>query len=202
MAILYRPQGNGRAEAAVRLVVQMLRQTLFDLPPPTSWITALPWATYLLNIKPGVVHPHSPYSIVFGREPIGPGDLPSDQRFHRSDDCDAWVHNMNAMRTTISHQLNAIHDKLRSHYERKHPFPTFRPGDSVWIRRAPSEGDKLDPLWYGPCEILLHIEAAKYRVALPHGPENVHVDDIETLCSTIIGQINTLPLLQTTRSTT
>ena len=86
---------------------------------------------------------------------------------------------MTAMRHAISSKLNAIHDKLRSHYKRKHPFPIFRPGDSVWIRRPPTTGDKLDPLWYGPCEILLHIEAAKYRVALPHGPENVHVDDMK-----------------------
>ena len=95
---------------------------------------------------------------------------------------------MNNMRHAVSTKLNTIHEKLRSRFETKHRFPTFHPGDSVWIRRPSTSGDKLDPLWYGPCEILHHIEAAKYRVALPHGPENVHVDDMKPYLPRLSGQ--------------
>ena len=59
MAIIYRPQGNGRAEAAVRLIIQSLRMVLLSFQATLPWIHALPWATYLLNIRPGPILPYS-----------------------------------------------------------------------------------------------------------------------------------------------
>ena len=74
-SIVYRPRGNGRAETAVRLVIDMLRRALVDMS--TAWPKALPWALWQLNELPGVDGSHSPHTIVFGREPIGLGDAPA-----------------------------------------------------------------------------------------------------------------------------
>ena len=41
------------------------------------------------------------------------------------------------------------------------------------------EGLKLQPLWYGPCEILEHIMAGKYRVRTPLGEELLHYDSFK-----------------------
>ena len=43
-SIIYRPKGNGRAEAAVKAVVSMLRTVLTD--HATTWITVLPWVVF------------------------------------------------------------------------------------------------------------------------------------------------------------
>ena len=77
-AIIYRPKGNGRAERAVRSVINILRLTLAGLRDNGTklWIEVLPWATFLQNSLPGVVSGYSPNRIVFGRELVYPGELP------------------------------------------------------------------------------------------------------------------------------
>ena len=52
-SILYRPRGNGRAEAAVHSIVDMLRRTLQG--QYKQWIYALPWVTFMINDLPGVL---------------------------------------------------------------------------------------------------------------------------------------------------
>ena len=54
-SIAYHPQGNGRAETAVRSVVDILRKTLTAFP--RAWEQALPWALWQLNDLPGVDPP-------------------------------------------------------------------------------------------------------------------------------------------------
>ena len=51
-SIIYRPKGNGRAEAAVKSVVSMLRTCLAD--SNSSWITILPWVRFQINNLPGL----------------------------------------------------------------------------------------------------------------------------------------------------
>ena len=58
----------------------------------------------------------------------------------------------------------------------------YSPGDKVWVRnwRNRSDSVKLDPLWTGPCEILDRIRhSGRYKVALPTGIEDVHMDDFK-----------------------
>ena len=79
-SIAYRPQGNGRAEAAVRQVLEALRKFAwvqrYDKKRKTSWVELLPMAVFTLNDTPGAVAPYSPHQIVFGRNPIGPFEVP------------------------------------------------------------------------------------------------------------------------------
>ena len=90
IAIIYRPKGNGRAEAAVRAVVQMLRLTLEK--NPGRWTERLPWAVYYINALPGLILPHSPHKIVFGRDTPFIGDLPvlKEIRGRSAEDCVRW----------------------------------------------------------------------------------------------------------------
>ena len=74
-AIIYRPKGNGRAEAAVKAVVNILRLALAE--QKSTWLQALPWALFQQNSLPGIILPHSPHKIVFGRDPPELGDIPS-----------------------------------------------------------------------------------------------------------------------------
>ena len=66
-SIIYRPKGNGRAEAAVKAVVSMLRTVLAD--SKSNWLNVLPWVCFQLNNLPGLCSKYSPFKIVFGRDP-------------------------------------------------------------------------------------------------------------------------------------
>ena len=54
-----------------------------------TWLDRLPWAVYYLNALPGLILPHSPYKLVFGREPPFLGDLPvlREVRGKTAEDC-------------------------------------------------------------------------------------------------------------------
>ena len=73
-SIIFRPKSNGRAERAVQSTIITLPQYL--LSRTVSWLQALPLALWGLNDVPGAVAPYSPHQLVFGRDPIGVGDLP------------------------------------------------------------------------------------------------------------------------------
>ena len=55
-AILYRPKGNGRAERAVRSVVDILRLCLAENYGEKCWIKYLPGCTFLINSLPESSH--------------------------------------------------------------------------------------------------------------------------------------------------
>ena len=73
-SIIYRPKSNGRAARAVQSTINTLQQYL--LSRDVSWLEALALALWGLNDLPGPVTPYSPHRLVFGRDPIGVGDLP------------------------------------------------------------------------------------------------------------------------------
>jgi hypothetical protein len=60
--------------------------------------------------------------------------------------------------------------------------PEYAPGDLVWVENSKNRTDstKLDPLWTGPCEILERVaHTGRYKVVLPGGVEDVHMDDFK-----------------------
>ena len=72
-SVIYYPSSNGRAEAAVKPVVMALQKFLHERPG--KWIQALPLAVWGLNDLPGLIAPYSPHRFVFGRDPVGFGDV-------------------------------------------------------------------------------------------------------------------------------
>ena len=67
--VIYRPSSNGRAENAVKAVVNSLR--LYYEQRKALWVNALPLAVWAVNDLPGIHGPYSPHRLVFGRDPIG-----------------------------------------------------------------------------------------------------------------------------------
>ena len=75
-AVGYCPQGNGRAESAVRLTIQSLRKVVNEVTHQSvNWVKALPLNLWNLTDLPGVCNPYSPHFLVFGRNPIAFGDV-------------------------------------------------------------------------------------------------------------------------------
>ena len=55
-------------------------------------------------------------------------------------------------------------------YNAKHPPPKqFREGDRELVRLRDLKRHKLDPVWFGPCEVLKWLHSDTYRVNTPNG---------------------------------
>ena len=176
-AIIYRPKGNGRAEAAVRAVVQMLRLALAERGQ--TWLQALPWALFQQNSLPGIILPHSPHKIVFGREPPSLGDIPSSKPHRISVACEEWFETVEKFRKSVQQSVIKIHERVRNNFMKDFQSPAFEPGDKVWVRNSSQRTDstKLDPLWTGPCEIIERLgNSGRYKVSLPSGVQDMHMD--------------------------
>ena len=73
-SIVYTPQCNRRPERAVESIINALR--LYLVVRKLDWVYALPFALWGLNDLPGPIAPYSPHRLVFGRDPIGFGEVP------------------------------------------------------------------------------------------------------------------------------
>jgi transposase InsO family protein len=188
-SIIYRPKGNGRAEAAVKAVVNVLRTFLAENKKP--WVDILPWAVFQHNILPGIILPHSPYRIVFGREPPLPGDIPPNKPRHRNISCEEWFTQLENIRKEVQDQIIGTHTKIRNRYISEHRTPEYEAGDKVWVKNTKqrTQHSKLDPLWTGPCEILERMgNTGRYKVGLPTGIESVHMDCFKPYMATPSGK--------------
>ena len=179
-SIIYRPKGNGRAEAAVKCIVNILRLALAD--SQDNWLQALPWAVFQANCLPGIILPYSPHRIVFGRDPLEIGSIPANRPAHTNISCEDWFSDVENLRKKVQDSVIRIHERVKDQYMKEFRNTEFQPGDKVWVRNSKNrtESSKLDPLWTGPCEILDRLgKTGRYKVALPKGVEDVHMDDFK-----------------------
>jgi hypothetical protein len=176
-SVIYRPKGNGRAEAAVKAVVSMLRRFLMELDK--TWYDALPWALHQVNTLPGVICKYAPYQIVFGREPPHLGDIPGSKTSRTVASCETWLMEVEKKRKEICRIVTKVHAERTTKFRREHPEKVFEPGDMVWLRNTDG-ANKLEPLWVGPCEILKRYgNTGRYQVATMDGPEDLHMDSFK-----------------------
>ena len=69
----YHPQGNGQVERFNRSMIQML--TSLEADKKSRWPEYLPELVFCYNATPHTTTGHSPYSLLFGREPTLPVDV-------------------------------------------------------------------------------------------------------------------------------
>ena len=77
--VIYQLQSNGRAQVAVKSVVNALCRFLEERPENS--VQALLLALWGLNDLLGVVTPYSPHRLVFGGGLVGFGDCPSVEAY-------------------------------------------------------------------------------------------------------------------------
>jgi hypothetical protein len=187
-SVIYRPQGKGRAERAVKSVINILRLTLVGLRDSAKWIDVLPYACFLQNSLPGVIAGYSPHQIVFGRQLLLPGELPSTGNSIRlSETSQEWFDKLNSDRKLVQERLSKIHASERDRYMKTHVMQKFEPGEKFWVKVLDKDRQKLDPLWMGPCEILRHVHGGRYTVKTAFGDEDHHSDSFKLYCPELSG---------------
>ena len=108
-APVYKPKANGRAENAVRLVVDSLRHIL-EQKCSRDWVRLLPLALWALNDVAGPVSGYSPQRIIHGREPVGFGDVPRTIPQDGRADAATFFKQLVKDRKMVRDKLASIHD--------------------------------------------------------------------------------------------
>ena len=155
-SVPYKPATNGGAEMAVKSVVMLLRHFLTQ--QPRSWYHALPLALWGLNDLPGLVAPYSPHRLVFGRDPVGFGEVPPTVPGDGAEDAQQFFSRLVIERQQVKTALKRLHDKESGALRKKFKVQPFRGGDCVWVRDG-SKWDqphynKFKQIWQGPCEVI------------------------------------------------
>ena len=181
----YRPQANGRAEAAGKSIKNLLRKFWVE-NPGTNWVEILPRLLYAYhnNInKSGL----SPYQILFGRERTGPG-LPLVPP-RECEDATQFLARMENLDKKISTEMNERNKKIMEWLnQNKNTRNPYKPGDLVWYLR-PKHGasTNLDTWWVGPCKITEVSGDNSYQILIKSGEtQMVHRDQLKTHVPDII----------------
>ena len=166
-SIVYRPQSSGRAERAVQSIINALRLYLVFRKLDCNY--ALPFALWGLNDLPGPIAPYSPHTLVFGRDPIGLGEVPALTVHTAVGDAKEYFRSAQEERQLIQPRLVDLRAREYQAFLKKHPSLQFKEGDRVWVRNRTGEPGlhpKLDRIWQGPAEILRKVSTNTYLVNL------------------------------------
>ena len=165
--IVCRPQSNGRAERAVQSIINALR--LYLVFRTLDWIYALPFALWGLNDLSGPIAPYAPHWLVFGRDPIGFGEVPPLTVHTGVEDATEYFRRAQEERQLIQSKLVDLHAREYQALLRKHPSLQFKEGDRVWVRNRTNQPvlhPKLERIWQGPADILSKASTNTYLVDL------------------------------------
>ena len=178
-SVIYRHKRNGKAERAVRSVVNILRLTLIGLSKRLSLADMLPWACFLQNSLHGMIAGHNPLKIVFGRELLLPGEFPRIRTPNLPVDGQKWFEEIDTMRKQLRDRMTKIHEEETRWYNKDHKEIRYTEGDKVWLKALPKDREKLDPLWIRPCEILNEVQRGRYTMSTTRGKEDHHMDSLK-----------------------
>ena len=173
----HRPQANGRAEVAGRVLQDVLRKLLLD--QDINWVEALPRALRILHDTPESVSGLSPYEIVFGRERAMAGLPWSPAR--ECPEAREFFDRMQLIDQSVANALNEAHEalaeKVNSHRRERPPYEV---GEWVWYLRPKSVGGaKLQSWWQGPFKVQARVGHSSYRLRTPQGQEcDAHSDQL------------------------
>ena len=147
----HRPQANGRAESAGKVLRYIMRKLYLE--EARSWLFLLPLA---IRIRHDTVDPelgYSPYHLVFGRERAGFG-LPWPV-VRESMKAKEWMDRLEGNRKMVHDRLSR---RINAQSHRESPSRSnrlFVTGDRVWLKRPRGiTGPGLQTVWLGPYRIV------------------------------------------------
>ncbi|CAM8999668.1 unnamed protein product [Rhodiola kirilowii] len=167
----YHPQSDGQTEVVNRSLEDYLRCFVSD--NQKDWVNFLPWAEYAYNTALHSATGHTPYEVVYGRQPPTLLDhITSHTSLPAVEDL---VHKRTQLLHDLKGNLHRAQQRMQLQANAKRQDKSFTVGDFVWVRLQPyrqntlrSRGtNKLARRFYGPFEISEQIGPVAYRLKLP-----------------------------------
>ena len=174
----HRPQANGRAEVAGRVLQDVLRKLLIN--KDINWVQALPHALRIHHDTADPITGLSPYEIVFGRERSLAG-LPWRPPRECLEAQDFFDH-MREIDISVAQAINDAHQALAEKLNAKRKNrPPYEIDEWVWYARPKSVGGvKLQSWWQGPFKVKARVGEHSYRLRTPQGQEfDAHSDQLK-----------------------
>ena len=174
--MVYKPSTNGRAEAAVCLLLGHLGKVV--LHGRLNWWRAVLPAVFCLNAKPGAGG-FSPHLLVFGRYLKGFGDGHPGPAVAKAADIYEYVTRLDQHTVQSACLLECRHKQRAQHYNVKHEQQGHADGDPVWVRAVGADASgKLDPYWTGPHKVIRR-EGSLYWVNKGQGEVQCLAQDLQ-----------------------
>lgn len=176
----HRPQANGRAEVAGRVLQDILRKLALD--NRVNWVEALPRALRIHHDTVDPIMGITPYQAMFGRE-RNLGGLPLTNKRECREASEFFDH-MAEVDYLVALAFNEAHKEMaRIVNARRTSRPPYAIGDWVFVRRPKGVGGhKLQTWWRGPYKVISRKGADSYIIRESMtGPLEVHADQLK-LC--------------------
>jgi transposase InsO family protein len=166
MSTAYHPQTDGETERVNQEIEQFLRTTISQ--DPGNWLRLLPFAEFSHNNKVHSTTRRSPFEILMGYTPrftITPINPSAPEAQKRLDQIRKIREEVSSSQEIADKAMKLAHDKYGTE------FPTFKPGDQVWLDgknlRLQHPKVKLAPKRFGPFKIKDALGPVTYRLKLP-----------------------------------
>lgn len=168
----YRPQSDGMIERANRTIINMLLP--FVSENQTDWDEHIPLVMLAYRSSVHETTGVSPCMMTLGREVRLPVELkygsPETDRVVNSQEYNDILSNkLDKVHNMAREKLNISSKNMKSNYNVKLNFKTYKHGEAVWLHNAATKKGrcrKLQRSWIGPVKILNKVNDVLYRIKL------------------------------------
>ena len=177
---------DGQSEIAIRIIEEVLRMSVNY--GQDNWVSIIPALEFALNNSVSESTGLTPFITETGKQPLIPLDLTSaslkQQRKGPIAAADSFLERITANQTRARDSLELAKQNMRKYADqRRRTGEELTLGSKCWLKLEGIDLDifkkrpcaKLNPLWYGPLEVLEKISAVSYRLLLP---EKCRIHDV------------------------
>jgi transposase InsO family protein len=151
----FHPRTNGKTERFNGVLGGMI--TKYAKGARHRWDEFVDQALFACRVRVHTVTGHSPFYLVYGQEPLIPGDTTKPHLWDLRDRDDQnevlarGLEELGQARAAALHRQEIAADQMRERYDKKISPKPFREGDYVLIRN--DNAKKFEPRWFGPYRV-------------------------------------------------
>ncbi|KAJ1097376.1 hypothetical protein NDU88_002496 [Pleurodeles waltl] len=183
---VYHPQTDGLVERYNRTIKTLLRKVVEE--SGRDWDQKLPLVLYAIRTHEQASTGHSPFELVFGRQPRSLLDMAIEAWEEEAEEGGKplleYAHDLRSqlqgLWDTVRVNMEQAQQNQKQYYDRGSKLRVLLPGDQVLIMRPTSE-HKLVAKWQGPHKVLRAVSPVTYLIEISTTPQKTQIYHINLL---------------------